>query len=403
MYILYLLLILLIILVIYLIFLMKNNKNNNSDLKYEIIEKMMEKNNDTKEDITRLMYENKGDLSKDIIEFKDTLKTSVEKNIFELVDKVEKKLVENNEISKSSTKNMVEFKETLKLGIDKNIDDLITKVNIKLKEGFETNDKTFKEVIERLAVMDKTQDEIKKLSKDILSLENILNDKKSRGAFGEVLLKQVLENIYGINNTANNALYELQYTLYTDSNNKKYVKPDAVVYLQDREKIVCIDSKFPLENYKYLDEINDDKKKIFISGVKSQIDKISNDYVSANINTIDLAIMFIPSESVFMEIYSKFYNELVEYAQKKKVFIASPSTLMMYLTTINLVNLNYKQAKNAKKILEELKKLNDKFNTYDKKFNELENNFGKIYNGFIEVNKTKAQIMSNFNRINMLE
>ncbi|WP_156286428.1 DNA recombination protein RmuC [Oceanivirga salmonicida] len=454
--ILYVLLVILIILVCYLIFLMKNKDNR--DFKHEIIEKMIEKNNDTKEDITRLMYENKNNISKDIIDFKDNLKNSVEKNIFDLIDKVDKKLVENNEISNNSTKSMLVFKDTLKEGIDKNIDELISKIDVKLegntksitdfkfdikdgiyknideltkkveeklkssnmldkdikdgivtfkesvkeniakdllelgtkvenilKSGFKTSTDTFNSVLERLAKMDEAQKNILKLSNDIMGLQAILTDKKSRGNFGETRLEQVLNYVYG-----SSGLYSMQYKL---SNGKI---ADSVVYIDDKLTKVCIDSKFPLENYlKYME--NTESRKNFIIDVKNHIDAISSKYIIEG-ETLNTAIMFLPSEAIFMEIYSNF-EEILNYAYDKKVWVASQTNLMIYIATMQLATLNYKKNKSAEQILTQLNDFSIEFNRYEERWNKLQNDFSKLEKDFSDVRITTDKINKKFDTI----
>ena len=119
------------------------------------------------------------------------------------------------------------------------------KVNERIDTNFEKTNKTFNSVLERLAKIDEAQKKIDTLSGDILSLQSILTDKKSRGIFGEVNLKHILSSIFG---EKNDKIYKLQYTL----SNKFIV--DAILFGPEPLGNICIDSKFPLENYRYMIE-----------------------------------------------------------------------------------------------------------------------------------------------------
>ena len=140
-----------------------------------------------------------------------------------------------------------------------------------LDVNFEKTNKTFASVLERLAKIDEAQKKIDNLSNDIVSLQTVLTDKKSRGIFGEVNLHQILSSVFG---EKNDKLYSLQYTLSTG------VIADAIVFAPEPLGHICIDSKFPLENYRYMlekgitPEERIRREKLFESDVKKHIDAI---------------------------------------------------------------------------------------------------------------------------------
>ena len=151
----------------------------------------------------------------------------------------------------SITKELGEFKSDFSKNINNDfillndkIEDRLLKINDKVNgridENFEKTNKTFISVLERLSKIDEAQKKIETLSSDIVSLQVILTDKKSRGTFGEVSLNNILSNVFGENNTK---IYELQHKF-----SNGYIA-DAVLYAPDPLGIVAIDSKFPLENY----------------------------------------------------------------------------------------------------------------------------------------------------------
>src|SRR5574344_2326085 len=161
------------------------------------------------------------------------------------------------------------------------------KVNERLDVNFEKTNKTFMNVLERLAKIDEAQKKIDGLSTEIVSLESILTDKKSRGIFGEVNLYHILSSIFG---EKNDRIYKTQYTLSNTT------IADAIVFGPEPLGTICIDSKFPLENYRRLVEkgLSETERvlrfKAFDSDVKKHIDAIADKYIIDK-ETTDQAIM----------------------------------------------------------------------------------------------------------------
>ena len=182
--------------------------------------------------------------------------------------------------------------------IERKLNLMNQKVNEKLEDGFDKTNKTFNEVMTRLTRIDEAQKKIDGLGNEIVSLESILTDKKSRGIFGEVNLYHILSSIFG---EKNDKIYQTQYTLSNTT------IADAIVFGPEPLGTICIDSKFPLENYRRLVEkglTNSERElrsKAFESDVKKHIDAISSKYIIAG-ETSDQAIMFLPAEAIFAEI-----------------------------------------------------------------------------------------------------
>lgn len=373
----YALLIILIILVFILIFITVDIRKNkfNDNFKYELI-------NNTNSIIKDENYKISSNIISELNGFKDGIKNSVNKDIDNLVLKVEEKLKESNMLDKKAIQTLSEFKENILNGINQN-----------LNNGFEKTEKTFKEVLSRLTVVDEAQKNIINLSEKIESFKEIFKDKKARGSFGEIILEQVLDRVYG-----DSGIFERQYKL----KNNKIV--DAVIYINNKENILCVDSKFPLENYsKYLNDVSDSNRKNFISDIKKHIDDISSKYIIEG-ETLNIALMFIPSESIYMDIYSDFYEDILNYAYSKKVWIVSPKSLMLYITTLKLTTLNYKKNKNAELILKNLNDFSEEFIRFNKRWEKLKSDFVKLENDFSDIDKTSTKILNKFNNIsNMVE
>ena len=230
------------------------------------------------------------------------------------------------------------------------------KVNERLDENFEKTNKTFANVLERLSKIDEAQKKIDTLSGDIVSLQSVLTDKKTRGVFGEVNLEHILSNVFGKNNTK---VYQMQYTFENGT------IADSVLFTPEPLGTIAIDSKFPLEHYQIMVdrnnsiEIRNQAEKMFKTDMKKHIDAISTKYIIPGV-TSDQAILFLPAEAIFAEV-NAYHTELLEYAYKKRVWITSPTTLISTLTTIQIIIKNMERDKFAKIIHSELNLLSDEF------------------------------------------
>ena len=282
--------------------------------------------------------------------------------------------------------------------IDYRLNIINNMVNERLDENFEKTNKTFNSVLEKLAKIDEAQKKIDSLSTDIVSLQGILTDKKSRGIFGEVNLMHILSSVFG---DKNDNVYRLQYSFDTG------VIADAVVFAPEPLGVVAIDSKFPLENYRIMVDKNRSKldreaaAKLFKNDVKKHIDAISSKYIIAG-TTSDQAIMFLPAEAIFAEI-NAYHEDLIEYAYKKRVWITSPTTLMSTLTTIEVIIKNQERDKYAKVIQEELTKLSVEFSRYRERWDKLSRSIETVSKDVQDIHTTTDKITKRFDSINRVD
>ena len=199
--------------------------------------------------------------------------------------------------------------------MDKKLDSMNEKVHERIDQNFEKTNKTFMSVLERLSKIDEAQKKIDSLSTNIVSLESILSDKKTRGIFGEVNLNNILSNVFG---EKNDKLYHIQYKMPNDT------IADSVVFAPAPLGMIAIDSKFPLENYRLMvdknssDSVRSIATKQFKMDVKKHIDDISSKYIINGV-TSDQAMMFVPAEAIFAEI-NAYHEDIVSYSQKKRVW-----------------------------------------------------------------------------------
>ena len=295
------------------------------------------------------------------------------------------------------TKEMNQDFNNLNDKMEQRLNAINDKVNERLDQNFEKTNKTFTSVLERLSKIDEAQKKIETLSSDIVSLQSILTDKKSRGIYGEVNLKHIMENVFGVNDR----IYKLQCTLPNTT------IADCVLYAPDPLGTIIIDSKFPLENYQMMV----DKKlsateramheKQFKIDVKKHIDAISSKYIIQGV-TSDQAIMFLPAEAIFAEI-NAYHSDILDYAYRKKVWICSPTTLISTLSVIQMIIKNIERDKYTSIIHEELNKLGLEFSRYKDRWDKLAKSIQTVNKDVENVHITTEKISKKFELINQVE
>ena len=303
-----------------------------------------------------------------------------------LVVMLNKKPVQDN----SANVDMVE-----RLGKFEN--NILESMNTKLSQDSQQVNKTMLDVMQRLTTIDDAQKQMLDLSTNVGQLQNILTDKKTRGIYGEVTLKHVVENVLG----HNDKLYQLQYTIPCDSEEKRIA--DCMIFAPEPIGMLAVDSKFPLENYKNMmqPDISDSEQsrlsKLFESDVKKHINAIADKYIIPNV-TAEEAIMFLPAEAIFAEI-NAYHPDLLDYAASRHVWVCSPTTLMATLTTIQMAVKNIEQNKNAAKLQQELNKLSDEFKRYETRWNSLANHLETVRKDAKEIQTTTGKITNRFKAI----
>ncbi len=352
-----------------------------------------------------IILNNKNNLLQGITELNKELSGNNEKILLQFTNlgqSLGNNMNENNQlISNNINKFKDEFKkninddfESLNKKIENRLDMMNTKVEERLSKGFEETTKTFGNVLERLSKIDEAQKKIEALSVDVVSLQDVLTDKKSRGIFGEVQLYQILTSVFG---DKNDKIYKTQYKLSNGT------MVDSIIFTPEPMGNIAIDSKFPLENYRrlYEKDVTEDKRiayrKEFVNDMKKHIDAISEKYIIKN-ETSDQAILFLPAEAIFAEI-NAYHTDIIDYSYKKNVRIASPTTLISVLTMIQMVMKNIERDKYAHVIQEELGKLQQDFDRYEKRWSILEKDINKITKDVKDITTTSTKISKRFNEI----
>jgi DNA recombination protein RmuC len=317
----------------------------------------------------------------------ESMNTHLQKTLFQISKEISKSVTDALKIQQErSTKDI----EKLSLRVEERLNLINEKVEKRLSKGFEDIDKTFKDIILGVAKISEAQKKIEILSSDVNSLQNVLTDKKSRGIFGEVQLNAILSSIFGDKRD----LYDLQYSFNSG------VIVDAIIKAPEPLGIISIDSKFPLENYTKMME--DAKFKTeFKQNIKKHVNDIAQKYIIKGI-TADIAVMFLPAEAIFAEI-NAYHEDLIDYARKKGVWIASPTTLMALLTTVMAVVRDIKTQEQAKKIQEELLKLSDNFKRYKQRWENLAKRIDLVNKDVKDITTTTNKISNEFERIEKVE
>jgi len=288
-----------------------------------------------------------------------------------------------------------ETTDKLNARIDQRLEQISGKVNERLDEGFRKTNETFVNVMQRLATIDEAQKKIETLTGSVVSLQDLLGDKRSRGAFGEVQLEALVRNVLP------NQAFEMQYTL---SNG---MRVDCALRLPPPTGLVCVDSKFPLENYKLMLDPKANAadraiaQKAFRLDVRKHVDAIASKYIIDN-ETSDGAVMFVPAEAVFAEIHA-YHSEVVDYAIGKRVWIVSPTTLMAVLNTARAVLKDVETRKQIHVIKEALARLAVEFGRFDDRLKKLADHIRQAHEDAERIQITGGKIAQQFQRIEAAE
>ena len=327
------------------------------------------------------------------------LKNVNESNITERLGKLENTTVkELSDFRYDLSRNMNDDFERLNIKMENKLNMINDRVNERLDESFNKTNKTFTSVLERLTKIDEAQKKIDNLSTDIVSLQSILTDKKSRGIFGEINLKHILVSIFG---EKNDNVYRLQYTFGNNT------IADAVIFAPEPLGTVAIDSKFPLENYQIMVDRNKSQvertaaEKQFKIDVKKHIDAISDKYIIPGV-TSNQAIMFLPAEAIFSEI-NAYHSDLVEYAYKRHVWITSPTTLISTFTVIQVLLKNIERDKYTSIIHDELNKLGIEFSRYKERWDKLSRSIETVNKDVESIHVTTDKISKRFESISSVD
>jgi DNA recombination protein RmuC len=284
---------------------------------------------------------------------------------------------------------------TLNTRIDERLGEISGKVNERLDEGFRKTNETFTNVMARLATIDEAQKKIESLTGSVVSLQELLGDKRARGAFGEVQLEALVRNVLPA------SVYAMQATLSNGS------RADCVLDLPAPTGKVAVDSKFPLENYHRMFATDATEleraaaRKQFRQDLRRHVDAIAGKYIIPG-ETSDGAVMFLPAEAVFAEIHAH-HAEVVEYAMSRRIWIVSPTTLMAVLNTARAVLKDVETRRQVHVIKDCLGKLAADFGRFDERMRDLARHIKQAHDDVEKVQVSSSKITQRFAQIEAVE
>ena len=252
-----------------------------------------------------------------------------------------------------------------------------------LQGSSEKTTKSLTQLQERLATIDKAQTNIEKLSGDVLSLQDILSNKQTRGAFGEIQLNDIVQK----------AMPPDAYTFQATLSNGK--RADCLIHLPNPPGPIVIDSKFPLEAYEKI-RVADNPAMVQIAvremkaAVRAHISAISQKYIIEG-ETAEGALMFLPSEAVYAELHANF-GDVVREGFDARVWIVSPTTCMATLNTMRAILKDARMKEQAGAIRKELGLLNKDVDRLETRVGNLDRHFGQAAKDVedIKISATKA-------------
>jgi DNA recombination protein RmuC len=245
----------------------------------------------------------------------------------------------------------------------------------------------------RLAVIDGAQKNITDLASQVTSLQTVLANKQSRGAFGQARMEMIIQD--GLPKDC----YEFQATLTNKA------RPDCVVHLPDGPPLV-IDAKFPLEAVTaFRESKSEDERKLAIARVRTDIAKHVGDIAARYLipgETQDMALMFVPSESIYAELYDSF-DDIFQKAYRAKVIIVSPSLLMLAIQVIQQIRRDARMREAAGRILTEVRLLVEDVIRLRDRVTNLEKHFGQANGDIRQILVSTDKIVSRGERIQDVE
>ena len=307
--------------------------------------------------------------------------------------RADQELIQNS--FRNATQHLSGSVEALAKTVDGRLEQISGKVSERLDEGFKKTNETFVSVMARLATIDEAQKKIDGLTTNVVSLQELLGDKRSRGAFGEVQLEDLVRNILPPQ------AYAMQFTLPNGS------RADCMLKLPEPTGMMAVDAKFPLENYRRMFDVSIAEtertlaRRQFKMDIKKHVDDISSKYIIPGV-TSDGAMMFVPAEAVFAEIHAH-HPDVVEYAMQRRVWVVSPTTLWAVLNTARAVLKDVETRKQVHIIQDELGKLGRDFNRFEERMGDLAKHIGQANKDVELIHISSRKITDRFAQIERVD
>ncbi len=282
----------------------------------------------------------------------------------------------------------------LQRAIDERLDAVGQRVGQGLTEQSQRTTQSLGALHERLAVIDAAQLNLANLSGEMLSLKDILSNKQTRGAFGQGRMEAIISD--GLHSKA----FEFQATLSNGT------RPDCLISLPDSRLKLVIDAKFPLEAYNDMRAAQDDlSRKAAEQRLKSDVAKHVKDIAEKyliNGETHETAIMFVPSESVYVELNEKF-EDVIQRAHRARIILASPNVLMLLIQTMQAIVRDAAMREQAGVIQAEVVKMLEDVNRLNERLGNMKKHFAQTNGDLDQLTTSTDRIMKRAERIESLE
>jgi DNA recombination protein RmuC len=298
--------------------------------------------------------------------------------------------VQNTIVERLQTQERVVIK-----AVDERLQGFSKQVGDRLNDSSTKSQTALADLRERLAVIDKAQQNLTELSTQVVGLQDILANKQARGAFGEIQLRDIVEA------TLPPSAYEFQATL---GNGRR---ADCLLRLPNPPGAIAIDSKFPLESYEALRKAGSDDAQVtvarraFQADVRRHVKDIAERYIIPG-ETAESALLFLPSEAVYAELHAN-CREVVEASYKARVWIVSPTTLMATLNTVRAVLKDVRMREQAAIIQTEVGKMMEDVLRLDKRVGKLETHFDQAARDIQDIRTSANKVLSRGEKIGELE
>ena len=301
-------------------------------------------------------------------------------------------------LSNNNTKERIKILLEKQSILEKTISDLIIrnfdKMDTKFDKSSLDNINSLSQIREKMSLIDRAQQNITSLTENVVDLKNFLSNTTQRGRFGEILLENLVKDYLPKN------YYQFQKTL---SNNSRV---DCIINSSGSLDKICIDAKFPKESYdKYQKSTTREEKtkylKLFKIDINRHIADVKEKYIIPG-ETSDLALIFIPSEQIYIEIF-KLFPELSEIFYESKIFLISPTTLLIILNSIESLVRDKKIKDNSALIFQQLKDLNVELSRLENRVKKMDSHFSNAQSDLNDILITTKKISNKKERLLKLD
>ena len=301
-------------------------------------------------------------------------------------------------ISNNNTKERIKILLEKQSILENSISDLIVKNFDKIDSKFDKssidNIKSLSQIREKMSLIDRAQQNISSLTENVVDLKNILSNTTQRGRFGEILLENLVKDYLPKDN------YEFQKTL---SNNSRV---DCMIKSSSSFDKLCIDAKFPKESYdKFQNSTTKDEKsrhlKVFRADINNHISNVKEKYIIPG-ETSEIALIFIPSEQIYIEIF-KLFPDLSEIFYESKIFLISPTTLWIVLNSIESLIRDKKIKDNSALIFQQLKDLTIELSRLENRVKKLDSHFTNAQSDLNDILVTTKKISNKKDKLIKLD